>query len=44
MKETIFTSSTEVGTTILHGHLRHIKAWPFEGQKQYLHFSIILRP
>ena len=43
IRKTIFTSPTEDGTAILGGHLSHSKVKPFAGQRQYLHFSVILR-
>ena len=42
--DTIFASPTGDGTAILCGHPSHAKVQPFAGQKQYLHFSVILRP
>ena len=44
--DTIFTSPTGDGnrTTILYGHLSHGKVQPLAVQREYLHFSIILRP
>ena len=42
--DTIFMSPTGDGTFILHGHLGHAKVSPFAWQRQYLHFSVILRP
>ena len=41
---TIFTSPTGDRTAILRGHPSHAKVKPFAGQRQYLHFSVILRP
>ena len=37
------TSPTGDGTAILHGHPSHVKVYQFAGQRQYLHFSVILR-
>ena len=42
--DTIFTSSTGDGTVILRGHPSHAKALPLAVQRDYLHFSGILRP
>ena len=42
--ETIFTSPTGDETAILRGHPSHAKVQPFAEQRQYLHFSVILRP
>ena len=42
--DTIFTSPTGDGTAILCGRPSQVKVQPFAGQKQYLHFSVILRP
>ena len=42
--DTIFTSPTGDETAILRDHSSHAKVEPFAGQKQYLHFSVILRP
>ena len=42
--DTIFESPTGDWTAILRGHPNHAKVWPFAGQRQYLHFSVILRP
>ena len=39
--DTIFTSPTGDGTTILRGHTSHAKVQPLAGQMHYLHFSII---
>ena len=44
IEDTIFTSATGDGTTILCGHLSQVKVWPFAGQRQYLYFSVVLRP
>ena len=43
-RDTIFTSPTGDGTAIIRGHPSHARVWPFAGQRQYLHFSVILRP
>ena len=32
------------GTSILHCHPSHAKVQPPAGQREYLHFSVILRP
>ena len=40
----ILTSSNADGTAILRGHPNHAKVYPFAGQRQYLHFSVISRP
>jgi len=42
--DTIFTSPTGDGTTILRGHRSHAKALPLAVQRDYLHFSVILKP
>ena len=42
--DTIFTSPTGDGIAILRGHPSHAKGYPFAGQRQYLHFFVILRP
>ena len=42
--DTIFTCPTVDGTAILRGHPSHAKVSPFSGQRQFLHFSVILRP
>ena len=42
--DTIFTSPTGDETAILRGHPSHAKVQPFVEQRQYLHFSVILRP
>ena len=42
--DTIFTSPTGDGTAILRGHPSHVEVKPFTGQREYLHFSVILRP
>ena len=44
IEDTIFTSPTGDRTTTLHGHPSHAKVKLFAGQRQYLHFSVILRP
>ena len=41
---TIFTSPTGEGTAILPGHPSHAKVQPLAVQREYLHFSVILRP
>ena len=42
--DTIFTFPSGDGTAILSDQPSHAKVKPFAGQKQYLHFSVILRP
>ena len=42
--DTIFMSPTVDVTLILRGHPRHAEVEPFAVQRQYLHFSVILRP
>ena len=42
--DTILTSPTGDGTAILRGHPSHAKVYPFAGQREYLHFSVSLRP
>ena len=42
--DTIFTSPTGDVTAMLCGHPSLAKVQLFAGQKQYLHFSVILRP
>ena len=42
--DTISTSPTGDGTAISHCHPSHAKIELFEGQRRYLHFSVILRP
>ena len=39
-----FTSPTEDGTAILRGHLSHAKVSSLALQREWLHFSVILRP
>ena len=41
---TIFTSPTGDQTAILLVNPSHAKVSPFVGQRQYLHFSVVLRP
>ena len=41
---TIFTSPTGGGTAIFRGHPSHAKVQPPALQREYLHFSVILRP
>ena len=41
---TIFTSRTGDQTAILLVNPSHAKVSPFAGQRQYLHFSVVLRP
>ena len=40
----IFTFPAGDGTAILRGHPGHAKVQPLAGQRQCLHFSVILRP
>ena len=42
--DAIFTSPTRDGTAILRGHPSHAKALPLAVQRDYLYFSVILRP
>ena len=42
--DTIFTSPNGDGTAILRGHPSHAKVSPVGVQREYLHFSVILRP
>ena len=42
--DTTFTSATGDGTAILRGHPNHAKVLAIFRQRQYLHFSVILRP
>ena len=43
--ETVFTPPTRDGTAILvRGHTSYSKVWPFAGRREYLYFSVILRP
>ena len=42
--DTICTSPCGDETAILHKHPSHTKAYPFAGERKYLHFSVILRP
>ena len=44
IEDTILTSPTGHGTPILRGHVSYAKVWPFVGQREYLYFSVILRP
>ena len=44
IRDTIFTSPTGDGTAILRGHPSHSKVLPLAVQREYLHFSVILRP
>ena len=39
-----FTPPNGDGTAILRGHPSHAKVQPLSGQREYLHFSVILRP
>ena len=40
----IFTSHSGDRAAILSGHPSHAKVYPFAGQREYLHFPVILRP
>ena len=40
----IFPKTKKSYTTVLRGHRSHVKVSPFAGQRQYLHFSVILGP
>ena len=40
----IFTSHSGDRAAILRGHPSHAKVYPFAGQREYLHFPVILRP
>ena len=42
--DTSFTSPTGDGTAISRGHPSHAKVHLLAGQRQYLYFSVILRP
>ena len=42
--DTVLTSPTGDGSAILGGHLSQVEVWPIPGQRQYLPFSVILRP
>ena len=42
--DTIFTSPNGDGAAILRGHPSHAKVSPLAVQRNYLHFSVILRP
>ena len=42
--DTIFMSPTREGNAILCGNPSHVKVKPLVVQKEYLHFSVILRP
>ena len=42
--DTIFTSPNGDGTAILRGHPSYAKVLPLAVQREYLHFSVILRP
>ena len=44
IEDTIFTSPTGDATAIIRGHPSHAKVYPFAGQREYLHFSVSLRP
>ena len=43
-EDTIFTSPSGDGTAILRGHPNHAKVQPLAVQREYLHYSVILRP
>ena len=40
----IFTSHSGDRAAILRGHPINAKVYPFEGQREHLHFPLILRP
>ena len=42
--DTNFTSPTGDGTAILRDHPSHAKVSPLAVQREYLHFSVIVRP
>ena len=42
--DTIFYVSSWSPVSILRGHPSHAKVYPFAVQREYLHFSVILRP
>ena len=42
--DTICTSPIRDWTAILRGYPSHVKVYPFAGLREYLHFSVILRP
>ena len=44
IRDTIFMSPNGEGTTILRGHPSHVKLSLLAVQREYLHFSVILRP
>ena len=44
IEDTIFTSPTGGGYAIFRGHLSYAKVQPPAVQREYLHFSVILRP
>ena len=44
IKDTTFTSRNGDGTAILRGHPSRAKVQPLAVQREYLHFSVILRP
>ena len=33
-----------IWSAIFSGHPSHVKVYPFAGQSEYLHFSVVLRP
>ena len=40
----IFSSHSGDRAAILRGHPSHAKVYPFEGQREHLHFPVIFRP
>ena len=42
--DTVFTATTGDRTAILHGHPSHVKVKLLAVQREYLHFSVILKP
>ena len=42
--DTNFTSPTGEGTAILRDHPSHAKVSPLAVQREYLHFSVMVRP
>ena len=44
----VFSMKVLIGDTIwsaiFSGHPSHVKVYPFAGQSEYLHFSVVLRP
>ena len=44
IEDTIFTFPTGYGMAILRGHPSHAKVQPLEVEREYIQFSVILRP